>query len=366
MLSRSIAVLAGALVTSTFAHGILGEFVTDGVSNAGFPTDAIYRIQNGNPVPDIAAWSTEAVDRGYIEPNNMNTLDINCHKNAKPGVLIAKVAAGGNVDFVWPGWPHDVSSVFTYVASCGGNCAQADKATLKWVKIDQAGYDGEWAGRKLMDNDFTWTTKVPATLAAGNYVFRNEIINLHSGIEQNGAQLYPQCVNIEITGSGTDTPAGVLGVELYKPDDAGILFDPYVDNIDYPFPGPAIYSPGASTSVPATSATIITVPQTATPTSTTLAPVVTSAASIVTSTAPSATSSIVAPTTLVTRTSVLPTASPTAGAVVVSKWSKRSNQRCAAKPDLLLIPSYRSMRRQELHRLHYLCCGNFLQGFQDV
>ncbi|SCV48781.1 related to endoglucanase IV precursor [Fusarium fujikuroi] len=233
-----------ALAAQASAHGILGEIITDGVRNAAFQTEFIYRKQNGNPTPDLIAWSTESLDRGYIEPKSMNTLDINCHVNAEPGALTAQVAAGGKVDFFWPDWPHDVGPVLTYIAACGGDCASVEKSSLSWVKIDEAGYDGQWAAEKLINNNFTWTTTVPSTIAPGNYVFRHEIINLHSGAEQNGAQLYPQCVNIEITGTGTDTPQGVPGVELYKAQDAGILFDPYAKDMPtYPIPGPALYKP---------------------------------------------------------------------------------------------------------------------------
>ncbi|KAF5612773.1 glycosyl hydrolase family 61 [Fusarium sp. NRRL 25303] len=233
-----------ALAAQASAHGILDEIITDGVRNAAFQTDFIYRKQNGNPTPDLIAWSTESLDRGYIEPNSMSTLDINCHVNAEPGALTAQVAAGGKVDFFWPDWPHEVGPVLTYIAACGGDCASVEKSSLSWVKIDEAGYDGQWAAEKLINNNFTWTTTVPSTVAPGNYVFRHEIINLHSGAEQNGAQLYPQCVNIEITGTGTDTPQGVPGVELYKAQDAGILFDPYAKDMStYPIPGPALYKP---------------------------------------------------------------------------------------------------------------------------
>ncbi|KAI9038565.1 lytic polysaccharide monooxygenase auxiliary activity family 9 protein [Aspergillus affinis] len=250
MTLKAIIIVASALAARTAAHGILSEFYTDGNRNAGFQTEYIYRMQNGNPVPDLAAWSTESLDRGYIEPNNLRTLDINCHVNAEPGVLTAQVAAGGKVDFFWPDWPHNIGPVLTYIAACTGDCASADKSTLKWVKIDESGYDGKWAGQKLIDNNFTWTTTVPENIAAGNYVFRNEIINLHSGAESNGAQLYPQCVNIEITGSGSETPEGVLGINLYKADDPGILFDPYAETIDYPLPGPSLYGSTGSTVSP--------------------------------------------------------------------------------------------------------------------
>lgn len=256
MSPRLTTFLTGAFANQVLAHGILTKFTANGVKYDGFATESIYKIQNGNPAPDVAAWSTAALDRGYIEPNSMSTQDINCHKDAAPGVLTVEVAAGSSIDFVWADWPHDQSPVLTYIAPCNGDCATVDKSTLEWIKIDEAGFDGEWAGKKLMDNDFTWSSKIPSTIAAGNYVVRNEIINLHSGMEPNGAQLYPQCVNVKITGSGTDTPKGTLGVNLYKPDDAGILFDGNAKGIsNYPIPGPPLYVAGEpAVSFPASSA----------------------------------------------------------------------------------------------------------------
>lgn len=48
----------------------------------------------------------------------------------------------------------------------------------------------------------------------------------------DGAQLYPFCINLEITGSGTDVPAGTLGTALYTDTDPGILINIYVDDPD--------------------------------------------------------------------------------------------------------------------------------------
>ncbi|CAG5156606.1 uncharacterized protein ALTATR162_LOCUS4403 [Alternaria atra] len=324
MSPKSILAFATTFASQALAHGIIGSFITDGTSNTGFPTDYIYRIQNGNPVPDLAAWSTSATDRGYIEPNSVNTPDIICHKDAAPGLLTAKVTAGGTVDFVWPDWPHNVGPVLTYIASCNGDCAVVDKASLKWIKIDEAGFeDGSWAGQKLMDNDFTWTTTVPSTIAPGNYVFRNEIINLHDGATKNGAQLYPQCMNIAIIGEGTDVPEGVLGTELYRPDDAGLLFDPYADFVNYTPPGPPLYVPGVSGAAPTqSSSAVVSVPLTtlsapvdsALPTSMPLT-------SIFPTTNTTAISTVV-PTTLATRTRSAAIATGTAVSETVPLYGK--------------------------------------------
>jgi hypothetical protein len=35
-------------------------------------------------------------------------------------------------------------------------------------------------------------------------------------VNKDGVQNYPQCLNSNVTGSGTATPAGTLSMELYK------------------------------------------------------------------------------------------------------------------------------------------------------
>jgi cellulase len=86
-----------------------------------------------------------------------------------------------------------------------------------------------------------------------------------------------KCLNIEVTGSGTDKPEGVVGTSLYKADEDGIIFNPYAAEIKYNIPGPALYSgaSGSGSTAPKPSAT---------------APAATSAAA--SATAPAATSAV--------------------------------------------------------------------------
>jgi hypothetical protein len=100
-----------------------------------------------------------------------------------------------------------------------------------------------WATDTLLTNNFTSTTTIPRNLKAGNYVIRHEIIALHSASNDNGAQLYPQCLNLKVGGSGTVAPtSGVAGTSLYKRDEAGIRFNLYTSYTSYPFPGPALWT----------------------------------------------------------------------------------------------------------------------------
>lgn len=71
-------------------------------------------------------------------------------------------------------------------------------------------------------------------------MLRHEMIALHEGAQANGAQMYPQCINIEVTGSGSKLPGGVAGTALYSASEKGIKFDIYKPNDEYPIPGPAL------------------------------------------------------------------------------------------------------------------------------
>ncbi|KAH8682612.1 glycosyl hydrolase family 61-domain-containing protein [Xylariales sp. PMI_506] len=282
MSSKLTIALAGAFAGVALAHGTVDAFYTDGTFNQGYLLDYYYEKVNTGSFPNIAAWYAEDLDNGFISPDAYNTSDIICHKNSEAAVLTTSVAGGGTVQFNWTTWPHNIGPVLTYVAACNGNCSLVDKTALLWVKIDEAGYDtttDTWASQTLIDQNSTWTTTVPATLAAGNYVFRHEIIALHGGETLDGAQNYPQCFNIEITGDGTDTPEGTLGTELYTETDPGIYFNPYTTITTYTIPGPALYGASSTGSAAAATSAVSSSAAAATTTSSAAAVSTTAAAS---------------------------------------------------------------------------------------
>lgn len=72
--------------------------------------------------------------------------------------------------------------------------------------------------------------RVPQGLKPGHYLIRAEMIGLHEGevsYVQNprrGAQFYPDCVQIEVTGNGTvELPKGVGFPGAYSYDDPGVV-----------------------------------------------------------------------------------------------------------------------------------------------
>ena len=99
--------------------------------------------------------------------------------------------------------------MLTYLAQCPGTtCTGVNAADLSWFKIDESGLisgtigNGYWGSGKMIDQNSSWTTTIPASVPSGNYLIRFETIALHS----LPAQLYPECAQIQITGGGSLAP----------------------------------------------------------------------------------------------------------------------------------------------------------------
>lgn len=97
-----------------------------------------------------------------------------------------------------------------------------------------------------MQNNDQWSVRIPDNIAPGNYVLRHEILALHGASSPNGAQSYPQCINLEITGSGSSSPAGTAGTSLLSANDPGVLYNVWQAASSYPVPGGPIVAGGTS------------------------------------------------------------------------------------------------------------------------
>lgn len=240
--------LLGSLAASVSAHGYVQGIVAADTYYTGYSPSFQYQ----SPTPTVIGWSDPSdLSNGYV--SDYTSEDINCHLSATPAQTHAAVSGGDNVTFEWTTWPSSHHGpVLTYLAKCSGKCEDAVKSELKWFKIDAAGLiddssvPGTWATDNLIANNNSYTVTIPSSIASGNYVARHEIIALHSAEESGGAQNYPQCINLEVTSSGTDNPDGVLGTSLYTATDPGILVNIYESLSSYTIPGPTLYSGGSS------------------------------------------------------------------------------------------------------------------------
>jgi len=197
---------------------------------------------------------------GPVPGTSLNSPDIICQRGATNAQLSAPVAAGEKVSLQWTVWPESHKGpMLDYLASCEGDCSTVDKTTLKWFKIDGVGMTStggsppQFADDVMTANNNTWTVTIPSSIKAGNYVLRHETIALHQAQSAGGSQPYPQCVNLMVTGGGSDQPEGVLGIALYQETDPGIMFNIYTSftkTAQYPVPGPTLYSGAAAGGAP--------------------------------------------------------------------------------------------------------------------
>jgi cellulase len=264
------------------------------------------------------------VQGGYIDspPNNspvkdVTSKDVECNvANIKASKSIT-VKGGDKIAFEWH---HDTNSASDDIIASshkGPIMVYASKAgsSYSWTKIWEDGLTGgKWAVDKLLAGSYTGKPgqhdMTLPNLAPGDYVLRPEIIALHEGNKQGGAQLYMECVHVKVEGSGTATlPAGVSFPGAYKATDAGILFDIYSGATSYTAPGPKVWNGASSGSSPAAPA----------------APAATSKAAATSAAAKPTSAAAAKPTTMAT--AVKPEPTKAAGAAgSVAKWAQCGGQ----------------------------------------
>ncbi|KAI1190204.1 lytic polysaccharide monooxygenase [Nemania serpens] len=244
----AIVALALPFVQLASAHGyVAGVKVNGGVWVSG--TNPNWYYQPTGTAPVTPGWRALNQDNGFVSPNAYTTSDIACHKSATPGGTYVSANSGDTLTLYWNTWPDTHRGpIINYLAKCSGECTSAAPGSLSFTKISQGAYisgsnPGTWVTDTMVAKNFTSDVKIPAGLAPGNYVLRHEIIALHAAGSPNGAQSYPQCLNLKIGGSGSKAlPAGVPATKFYTPTDPGILFNLYTTFNSYPIPGPAVWS----------------------------------------------------------------------------------------------------------------------------
>ncbi|KAF9501049.1 hypothetical protein BDN71DRAFT_1439291 [Pleurotus eryngii] len=266
-LGLSLVLFLSCLPAFTYGHGYVA-FVT--VDDTTFKENA----PNAQPTP---AATRQINDVGPVK--GASNAQLTCGHTPNPATQFAdqmlKVNPGSRVAFDWRGgdlskWPHNTGPMLTYMADCGqGGCEKFDATKAKWFKIQQIGRktggNKEWAQQDLM-NGGTAIVTIPSNIAPGNYLIRHEIIALHLAVTEGGAEFYPSCTQIAISGNGSGRPKSQDLVSFpgaYKDDDPGIFFrETFNTSATYIFPGPAIASfVSPSSDSPSTSGSTSTPPR---------------------------------------------------------------------------------------------------------
>ncbi|KAH6695323.1 glycosyl hydrolase family 61-domain-containing protein [Plectosphaerella plurivora] len=248
----ALILLVAFLAIHVAAHGYVAFVSLDHHVYEGF------RNHNPNPNPGAIGFSFTTPDEG--PELDIANPDFVCRQNAQAPSVYGKVSAGGNVDVQWTsadlernpnGWAHS-GPIITYIANCDGDCTTADKTKLRWTKIHESGLisgpassQGIWATDVMRENMGWVGFTIPASIAPGNYVIRNELLGLHRSHLME-PEYYPGCVAIEVTGNGTGDllDKGVIASELYSTEDVQLYgFDFHNGEREkvWPLPGPTLY-----------------------------------------------------------------------------------------------------------------------------
>jgi len=189
---------------------------------------------------------------------NLQSTDMLCGRNAKNAPISASVKAGDEVEIGWQAqtgipWFHNVGPVQAYMAKCSGDCKDfAPSSSTKWFKVSALGLksDKTWFQADML-NGSPLPVTIPSGLENGNYLLRHEILALQNGINVGGAEFYPNCIQMTVTG-GSSSPTSpnptVSFPGAYSPTDPGIKVDVYTPGAAYVMPGPAVANIAKSSS----------------------------------------------------------------------------------------------------------------------
>ncbi|KAL8410225.1 hypothetical protein RB596_000066 [Gaeumannomyces avenae] len=275
-----IAISCAILAGQALAHSHIAYIIVNGRMFRGYDAksgDVPARL--ANPPAQVVAWSARNPDDGFVSPDNYTSPDMICHRDGLPAVAHAPVSPGDAIHIQWNGWPQShVGPALSYLARCdgsgsGGGCADVDKRDLRFFTIDNSSPvllgpttaggrggpapPGLWVSDVLIERNNSWQVRVPRGLAPGPYVLRHELIALHYAAKSNGAQNYPQCINLWVR-AGNDSSSGggakgwgpgavgygqgVSPTAMYGRGDAGILIDVNRPLSTYRIPGPTLVS----------------------------------------------------------------------------------------------------------------------------
>ncbi|XXG99468.1 hypothetical protein Hte_005807 [Hypoxylon texense] len=260
MPSFHTAVLAlAASATVVLGHGHIRRVLVNGVTYPG------YERWSTQDQSDAVTWKFSTEDEGPVPVSSINGPDIICHQDATNAAASVPVTAGSQLQVVRfntiGGFEHPGPEMH-YLASCGdAGCANVDKNDLRFFKIYEKGLvqggmadSPQWQTQKWATTEIhknvqsegdgfidTYTVNIPADIKPGQYILRHEVLGLHKAY-MGEAEFYPQCVNLEISGSGSQQPEGVPATDMYHSSDPGVSLEIWVDLESYQIPGPAVSS----------------------------------------------------------------------------------------------------------------------------
>lgn len=237
-------VALGALASGVSAHTLVYGVWVNGEDQGDGRSKYVRSPDSNSPVKDLTSADLACNTKGstavtdFVSMAAGDTISVEWYHDSRGDDIIASSHKG---------------PIMTYIAPYTDGM---DGTGSIWTKIDEEGYDSSsqtWAVDNLISNSGKKDFTLPANLAAGQYMLRQEIIGLHeadTAYDQNsarGAQFYPSCIQIEVTGSGSATPDTNFALPGgYSDADPGVVFNLYGTFTSYTIPGPDVWSEASS------------------------------------------------------------------------------------------------------------------------
>ncbi|PPR04279.1 hypothetical protein CVT24_013363 [Panaeolus cyanescens] len=236
--SRALAL--GSAVASASAHSTFQQLWIGSV-DAG--SSCIRLPFSNSPVTSVSgsdiACNAAASSNGVCQINAGDTLTVEMH--AQNGDRSCRNEAIGGQHY---------GPVTVYMAAVS-DARTASGSSASWFKVSESGLVSNnpdyWAVQVLNDNCGHYTFKVPSDIAPGNYLIRAEVIALHVAGSSGGAQFYPACYQVNVSGGGSARPPTVRFPGAYSASDPGILVNIHQDLSTYKIPGPTPYGTSPAT-----------------------------------------------------------------------------------------------------------------------
>ncbi|KAF2192338.1 lytic polysaccharide monooxygenase [Zopfia rhizophila CBS 207.26] len=228
----SSSIAAAAALSSASAHTIFVSLNNNAVG------DGVRVPSYDGPITEVT--SNDIVCNGGPNPTQSTPTIITVQVGSQAKLTWRHTLTSGPSDVIDASHKGPVMAYMKKVS----NAATDSGIGSGWFKIQQDGFDGTtWGVDRLIANQGVQTVTIPQCIAPGQYLLRGELIALHAAQNQNGAQFYMECAQINVVGgSASKTPSTVSLPGAYKATDAGILYNLYNGQKSYTPPGPAVFT----------------------------------------------------------------------------------------------------------------------------
>jgi hypothetical protein len=177
----------------------------------------------------------------YNSPvTSLTSNDLRCNVGGATGAETATigVTAGDAFTFTSDVAVYHQGPISFYMSKAPGSAHDYD-GSGNWFKIFDFGptFSGGQASWPLRT---TYTANIPKCIANGEYLLRVQSLAIHN--PGSVPQFYVSCAQVNVTGGGSATPAGVKIPGAFKATDPGYTANIYNGLTSYTVPGPAVFT----------------------------------------------------------------------------------------------------------------------------